>query len=155
MTAQPLNRNGKKSWQYWPDGMTIYAIKDFMEVEHLFHPQIQEEGRALHPDCSFLFAKSDNCFFVIHVAMDIDGFYHYGYTLDEPERGGGCFPSKHWKDHKKAATLKSCLLNALNMIKGMSMYYGHTPYPLYVRTATEAIKIVNESGVKQLSLFDF
>ena len=129
----------------------LFAIEDYTKVGNLFKPQKQVEHKALHPDCAFVFAQSNSYFLSINVAMDEEGHYHFGYGLYEPEHGGGCWPSSHWKDHKKAYTLKGCLINALNHIKGMRQL----PHPIYVRKAIEAIAIVERSRIVQPSLFDF
>ncbi len=133
----------------------VFAIEDFSKVEQLIIPQEQNEHKSFHPDCAFVFAQSNTYFFAINVAMDKKGFFYFGYDLYEPESGGGCYPSSRWRDHKKSSTLRGCLINALNFIKDKSKYYGQPPYPLYVRTATEALSKVKTSGVVQLTIFDF
>ncbi len=136
-------------------GLPVFAIEDYAKVSELIKPQEQNEHKALHPDCVFVFAQTNTYFFAINVAKDAKGYYHFGYDLYEPESGGCCYPSSRWKDHKKSSTLKGCLINALKYIKEKSKYYGQPPYPLYVRTATEAMLKLQSAGVKQLSLFDF
>lgn len=133
----------------------LFDIGDFTKLESLIKPQQQEDGKALHPDCAFIFARSDTYFLTINVALDTEGYYHYGYGLYENEGGNSCYPSAHRRDHKKALTLRGCLLNALNHIRRMSKYCSAPSYPLYVRTATDAIRRVNEASVIQLSIFDF
>lgn len=145
----------KKSWNMISSELPVFAIEDYAKVGQLIKPQVQNEHKALRPDCAFVFAQSNTYFFAINVAMDKKGFYHFGYALYETDSGGGCYPSSRWRDHKKATTLRGCLINALNYIKEKSKYYGHPPYPLYARTATEALSKVKTSGVVQLSLFDF
>lgn len=134
--------------------LTVFAIEDYAKALELIKPQEQNEHGALHPDCAFVFAQTDEYFFAINVAMDAKGFYRFGYSLLEPDSGSDCYPSSRWRDHKKASSLKGCLYNALNYIKEQSKYQGQAPYSLYVRTATEAILKLQSSGVRQLSLFD-
>lgn len=153
MMPQPLKFK-KKSWILIVSDLPVFAIEDYSKVEHMIKPQIQNENKALHPDCAFVFAQSNTYFFTINVAMNEKGFYYFGYGLYEENSGGGCYPSSRWRDQKKSSTLRGCLINALNYIKEMSKYHGQPPYPLYVRTATEALSKVKTSGVVQLSLFD-
>lgn len=150
----PINLKNKKAWCQVPRDLSLYLIEDYPKCESLFRPQQYIDGMALHPDCSFLFVHSDRYFFIIHVALDDKGFFYYGYELDEPDHGGGCYPSPKWRDHKKARTLRKCLLNALNHIKQMSFYHGHPPYPLYVRAATEALPKLYKQRPRQMSIFD-
>ena len=153
MTLQPLKVK-KKCWNMIASGLPVFAIEDYSKVGHLIKPQSQNEHKTLHPDCAFVFAQSNTYFFAINVAMDKKGFYYFGYDLYETDSGGGCYPSSRWRDHKKSSTLRGCLINALNYIKERSKYHGQPPYPLYVRTATEALSKVKTSGTIQLSLFD-
>lgn len=155
MTAHQLKLKVKKPWNRIADSLRLFAIEDYVKVEDMIKPQRQNEYKSFQPDCAFVFAQSNTYFFAINVAKDEKGYYHYGYELLENESGSSCYPSSRWRDHKKASTLKGCLLNALNHIKTMCKYYGKPPYALYVKTATEAIAKVNSSGVIQLSLFDF
>ncbi len=154
MTPQPLKFK-KAAWSRIGSHFPVYAIEDYQEINHLIKPQEQRKGKAFRPDCGFVFAQSETYIFAINVAMDTKGYYYFGYDLNENEGGSGCYPSAHWKDHKKSLTLKGCVLNALNHIKGMCKYYDQPPYPLYVKTATAAISKLQSAGVKQLSLFDF
>lgn len=135
--------------------LPVFAIEDYAKASELIKPQEQNEHKALHPDCAFIFAQTDAYFFAINVAMNANGFYRFGYDLYESDSGSTCYPSSGWKDHKKASSLKGCLVNALNYLKDKSKYQGQPPYPLYVRTATEAILKLQSAGVRQLSLFDY
>lgn len=53
--------------------LPVFAIEDYSKVGQLIKPQIQNEHKALHPDCAFVFAQSNTYFFAINVAMDKKG----------------------------------------------------------------------------------
>lgn len=147
----------KKKWCLLSQNIPLYAIEDYAEVCGMIRPQTYEDGKALTPDCAFLFAQSATYLFAINVGMDEEGSYYFGYELYEHEGGSSCYPSPHHKDCKKSSTLKGCLVNALQHIGSMSRYYGQPPYPLYVRTTADALRKVNKpkSEAIQLSIFDF
>lgn len=39
--------------------LPVFAIEDYSKVGQLIKPQIQNEHKALHPDCAFVFAQSN------------------------------------------------------------------------------------------------
>lgn len=134
----------RKEWNY--ERFPFYDITDYPKVKDLIKPQQWIADKALIPDCGFVFYHTVETFFLVSVAKDTDGYYHFGYTLHKDMGTLTCFPSPRWKHHKTSRSLRECLIDALKYIR--------TIKGPYERAATQALRSMSTTGVHQLSIFD-
>lgn len=140
-------------WIFLNQDITIYSIEDYEDADPMMQPQEPNEHGVFYPKRQgFVFAMAKDYFFFIAVAKHLDRYF-YALNLFQPESASCGCPSVN-DPEQSAFSLRECLVKALNAARQKSFYQGAPPFPLYIRTANDALQRIRKTEAIQPSLFD-
>lgn len=130
-------------------------LKECVKINFTPQQVKADNGGKFDAEATFVIANAQDHLLLIHMAMDENEKYHFGYSIFCDHSYFSILPNEENQWNPAAYdTLVSCIAGALKYLNGFTSYFGPVNENWFIKALLSAHKEINRLRLRQLTIFD-